>query len=446
MHVDDEPVYQTLTATNSNRTSYAHFQYQSGMGQTMFANPGTALLDASAGQAYARVPSSSLDMFKSNLSSYLTSSGSTTSESSSKSLITAGVSSDSSDERFASRTSNQDMEDLATSETVAQQRSRPSHEANQPLTFQSDMPHESSLIQTSPFSRSLLQQHQQLSQGIWTTTMTSSSSPSSTDVTESPEDITIRRAEQNRAAQRAFRQRKQKYIKWLESKAEELDEVYRIMALVRTENQQLCNLVIGLNARLNSLDPTKPNMSPTAAIPSSGSAPSLSSSALNDTFKSISTLTALKSLDRSTSDGTQQPDDSLGREISMTLMSLATFPGLEATGGREATITGKFKYQPHSIGLGKGCSAKGKMAFKSSQQFKQQHQKKEQQQRQQHQNQHKLQQQTQPHPPSRVQTPTASSPKRTDSPLPHLNTQSTKPAASLGRCYSNWQYTGADLK
>ncbi|KAF9906732.1 hypothetical protein EC991_000325 [Linnemannia zychae] len=85
-----------------------------------------------------------------------------------------------------------------------------------------------------------------------TAAIVSSSSPQSlsspmTEIVESPEEIAFRRAEQNRAAQRAFRQRKQKYIKWLESKAEELDEVYRILALVRTENQQLCNIVMELD-------------------------------------------------------------------------------------------------------------------------------------------------------------------------------------------------------
>ncbi|KAF9951116.1 hypothetical protein BGZ65_006169, partial [Modicella reniformis] len=73
----------------------------------------------------------------------------------------------------------------------------------------------------------------------------------SSDTGDAGEDPAIKRAEQNRAAQRAFRQRKQQYIKWLESKAEELDEVYRVMGLVRTENQQLRKLVMELDANLN---------------------------------------------------------------------------------------------------------------------------------------------------------------------------------------------------
>ncbi|KAG0294547.1 hypothetical protein BGZ96_000980 [Linnemannia gamsii] len=90
--------------------------------------------------------------------------------------------------------------------------------------------------------------------------LTTSSSPLSlsspmAEMVESPEEIAFRRAEQNRAAQRAVRQRKQKYIKWLESKAEELDEVYRILALVRTENQQLCNLVMELDGKLSHSGP-----------------------------------------------------------------------------------------------------------------------------------------------------------------------------------------------
>ncbi|KAF9164775.1 hypothetical protein BGX20_000831, partial [Mortierella sp. AD010] len=76
----------------------------------------------------------------------------------------------------------------------------------------------------------------------------------STDNPELPKHTAFRRAEQNRVAQMAFRQRKQKYIKWSESKAEELDEVYRIMAFVRAENQQLCSLVMGLNAELSNFN------------------------------------------------------------------------------------------------------------------------------------------------------------------------------------------------
>ncbi|KAF9429717.1 hypothetical protein BGZ76_001130, partial [Entomortierella beljakovae] len=62
---------------------------------------------------------------------------------------------------------------------------------------------------------------------------------SSQYVKDSIEDATTKKAEQNRAAQRAFRQRKQQYIKWLESKAEELNETCRVLALVRSENEQL---------------------------------------------------------------------------------------------------------------------------------------------------------------------------------------------------------------
>ncbi|KAF9017337.1 hypothetical protein BGZ52_005153, partial [Haplosporangium bisporale] len=86
-------------------------------------------------------------------------------------------------------------------------------------------------------------------------------------------------------------------------------------------------------------------MSPTNAMIPSGSAP-LQTSSLSNTCRSISTLTALKppfdsASDRSTPmDIRTCPDDSLGREISMRLMNLATFPRLEAS-EREATIARK---------------------------------------------------------------------------------------------------------
>ncbi|KAF9313705.1 hypothetical protein BG003_004887, partial [Podila horticola] len=92
MYMEDESDYQNLT-NNLNRTPYERFQQHSGMRRTMVANPEMTFMEASAGQAYARAPPSSLDMFKSSVGSYLASSGSTTSESSSKSLTPAAVSS-----------------------------------------------------------------------------------------------------------------------------------------------------------------------------------------------------------------------------------------------------------------------------------------------------------------------------------------------------------------
>lgn len=183
----------------------------------------------------------------------------------------------------------------------------------------------------------------------------SSSGPSgSTDMSELPEDIAIRRAEQNRAAQRAFRQRKQKYIKWLESKAEELDEVYRIMALVRAENQQLCNLVLKLDEKLNGHTViTAPNVNATTAtataMSNGGGEPQSSSGSMGSTRP------------------IQGIDESLGREISFRLMNLATLPSPGGLDG-DRNNTAK-KSQPRSS-AGKPLGAKGRMAYKMSQQSK----------------------------------------------------------------------------
>ncbi|KAG0204240.1 hypothetical protein BGX31_003237 [Mortierella sp. GBA43] len=173
-----------------------------------------------------------------------------------------------------------------------------------------------------------------------------SGSNGSTDSAELPEEIAIRRAEQNRAAQRAFRQRKQKYIKWLESKAEELDEVYRIMALVRAENQQLCNLVLELDEKLNGHNATN----------ATNSSPS------NREVQSSTAMTSGHSL--------QGIDESLGREISIRLMNLATLPGPSLNDDQDTALLGKVKYQPRSSALGKPIGAKGRMAYKMSQQSK----------------------------------------------------------------------------
>lgn len=377
MYMDDESNHQSLT-NNSNHTPYEHFPHHSGL-ETMFSNS-RAFLDTSTRQVIARSSPSSLDMFKSSIGSYLASFESTTSESSSKSMIPTGVSSD----ELSGSKSRQDMDEMTTSEMQAYQWP-PTHKANL-FTFPSDMSQEPSLTQTPQFSQSFSQHH--LHQGISMTPLPSSTSPVPlTNVTKSTKDIAIWQAEQNRAAQRLFHQWKQKYVKWLESKAKELNEVYRIMALVCTENQQLCNLVMELDAQLNSLDPTTSNMFPTNAMIPLGSAPILTSS-LSDTCKSISPLTALKPpFGRTSNHSTPMddhtcPNDSLGHEISMRLMNLATFPRLEVS-EHELAIVEKLKCQPQSIGFGKG-SLKGKMAFKLSQQFKQEHQKQEQQKQHQH--------------------------------------------------------------
>lgn len=51
--------------------------------------------------------------------------------------------------------------------------------------------------------------------------------------------IPSKRAAQNRAAQRAFRQRKERYIKDLEKKAKMMDEWKDELDLLRQQNQEL---------------------------------------------------------------------------------------------------------------------------------------------------------------------------------------------------------------
>ncbi|KAI1313925.1 hypothetical protein EDD11_002388 [Mortierella claussenii] len=182
------------------------------------------------------------------------------------------------------------------------------------------------------------------------------------------EDPAIKRAEQNRAAQRAFRQRKQQYIRWLESKAEELDEVYRIMALVRTENQQLRKLVMELDVSLTESR--------------KGGSAALSANASNVANSALEGLPGLRF------------DQSISREVSTRLMNLSSFPGLGLYGEKERGVIGRPKYQPRSMSDGKGPRIKGNAAYKLNQ-LKQQQQQRE------HmalmQNQHVLQLQEQQH-------------------------------------------------
>ncbi|KAG0321281.1 hypothetical protein BGZ99_004021, partial [Dissophora globulifera] len=174
---------------------------------------------------------------------------------------------------------------------------------------------------------------------------------------ENGEDPAIKRAEQNRAAQRAFRQRKQQYIKWLESKAEELDEVYRIMALVRTENQQLRELVVDLYARINE---DKKN---SATSPSLSSPRNVNSTILQSASQGDASLGESGSPTRS-----PRIDLSLSREVSIRLLNLATLNGLGANGEKEGRdVVGRPKYQPRSSGDNKSGRVKGKAAFKLNQ-------------------------------------------------------------------------------
>ncbi|KAF9965638.1 hypothetical protein BGZ70_004399 [Mortierella alpina] len=183
------------------------------------------------------------------------------------------------------------------------------------------------------------------------------------EAVETPEEIAIRRAEQNRAAQRAFRQRKQKYIKWLESKAEELDEVYRIMALVRAENQQLCHVVAELEEKLSA---------------AKGTFSSISASPLS-TRSGPSTDCAIKAKgDAGVSCGNRgyTVDGSLGSEISMRLMNLAMLPSLGGPNSldQDATLMSRSRsLSSLQDSSNNGVhNTKGKMAFKMSQQTKQQ--------------------------------------------------------------------------
>lgn len=58
-----------------------------------------------------------------------------------------------------------------------------------------------------------------------------------------------KRAQQNRAAQRAFRQRKELYIKDLETKVQELKQVKETMEQLRSENQELRDYILALQSR-----------------------------------------------------------------------------------------------------------------------------------------------------------------------------------------------------
>lgn len=58
-----------------------------------------------------------------------------------------------------------------------------------------------------------------------------------------------KRAQQNRAAQRAFRQRKELYIKDLETKVGELKSVKETMEALRAENQELRDYILALQSR-----------------------------------------------------------------------------------------------------------------------------------------------------------------------------------------------------
>lgn len=67
---------------------------------------------------------------------------------------------------------------------------------------------------------------------------------------------TTKRAKQNRNAQRAFRQRKEKYIKELELKAQESDQLRQTIEELKLENQQLRDYTLALQSKLIEISPS----------------------------------------------------------------------------------------------------------------------------------------------------------------------------------------------
>jgi hypothetical protein len=64
-----------------------------------------------------------------------------------------------------------------------------------------------------------------------------------------------KRAAQNRSAQRAFRQRKDKYVKELESRAAEVEHLKQTIEELRHDNLQLRNYTLALQSRVIELSP-----------------------------------------------------------------------------------------------------------------------------------------------------------------------------------------------
>ncbi|KAF8973382.1 hypothetical protein BGZ46_009965, partial [Entomortierella lignicola] len=370
---------------------------------------------------------SSQEQKGSSIEPYFSASGSSVSENSSKSLTSMGQSR-TTDESVCQTLSQDDDDSNATTTTTSSIGMNARFQYSTDMQITATTTTTISSDQDVKFQQHFQQQQQQQQQHLSDQSSRVNESPPPTSSSlfssnggsgggvgdsELPEDIAIRRAEQNRAAQRAFRQRKQKYIKWLESKAEELDEVYRVMALVRAENQQLCNLVAELNAKLSI--PNISNSSNNRNGVDSKNNFSDSSGAGGGGGQGFGPITGLKN---SASKRVQGIDESLGREISMRLLNLAGL-GMNEDGDVTMTATGKNKFQQqqqHQKSLTKSkVGAKGKMAFKMSQQSRHQealiqaalqpshlmaqpqshHQQQQQQQQQQHQQQQQQQQQRQ---------------------------------------------------
>lgn len=66
---------------------------------------------------------------------------------------------------------------------------------------------------------------------------------------------TTKRAAQNRNAQKAFRQRREKYVKELEATAAEVAELHKTIEELRQENLQLRDYTLALQSRLIELSP-----------------------------------------------------------------------------------------------------------------------------------------------------------------------------------------------
>ncbi|KAK3819626.1 MAG: hypothetical protein J3Q66DRAFT_335067 [Benniella sp.] len=296
-----------------------------------------------------------LSLFRPSITPFLASSVSAASSSSDGSLRMFAIADrTTTDESGNSHTSSQDMDDMPF--TAAQQQATWAVSQPQPLPtshYQHSIqqlqpyPSVSSGVMSMPLPSSLSSSLSSFTPGIGSSSSSVSGSGGSTDAAELPEEVMIRRAEQNRAAQRAFRQRKQKYIKWLESKAEELDEVYRIMALVRAENQQLCRLVLELDEKLNRMNGGVHH----GEVQASSSSSTLPSS--ESVMRSIPGI-----------------DESLGKEISIRLMNLATLPEQGSNSDGDTVMLSKARHSRSST-QSKPTGAKGRMAYKMSQQSKQ---------------------------------------------------------------------------
>lgn len=92
--------------------------------------------------------------------------------------------------------------------------------------------------------------------------------PSPPEATETPSELTpdppsrgrkvvsgTRRAAQNRNAQKAFRQRREKYVKDLEATSAQMEEMKKKMQKLEQENAQLREYTVALQTRLIQLNP-----------------------------------------------------------------------------------------------------------------------------------------------------------------------------------------------